>query len=79
MIATASSSAGDHATHSSTTENDAKYREIFHFDDTPPSAKKGKPKYKKIVEIKTLNYFSRSMCVLLLVCVCINKSMWLFE
>ncbi len=38
MIATASSSADDHATLGGTTENEAKYHEIFHFDDPPPRA-----------------------------------------
>ncbi len=45
MIAAVSSSAGDHANPSGSTENDAKYREIFHFYDTLPRAKKEKPKY----------------------------------
>ncbi len=44
-IATVSSSVGDHATPGGTKENDAKYREILHFIDTPSCAKKEKPKY----------------------------------
>ncbi len=51
MISSESSSAGDHATPGGTTENDAKYREIFHFDDTPPCAKKEKPKYTYSTEV----------------------------
>ncbi len=46
MIATVSSSAGNFAIPGGTTENDAKYCELFHFIDTPPCAKKEKPKYK---------------------------------
>ncbi len=36
MVASTARYSRDHATPSGTTENDAKYREIFHFDDTPP-------------------------------------------
>ncbi len=45
VIVTVSSSASHHETPSGTIENDAKYREIFHFDDTFSRAKKEKPKY----------------------------------
>ncbi len=40
MLATVSSSAGHHATPSSTDKNDEKYREIFHPEDKSPRAKK---------------------------------------
>ncbi len=53
MIATVSSSAGDHAIPDGTTENDAKYRAIFHFIDTPPCAKKEKPKYHEVYNEET--------------------------
>ncbi len=40
MIATVSSSAGDHGLLCGTTENDAKYRQIFNQEDKSPGAKK---------------------------------------
>ncbi len=45
MIAGTARYIRNHANPSGRTENDVKYREIFHFDDTPPRAKKENPKY----------------------------------